>query len=166
MRSATFVAWAASLVGLAAAAGQFPATSISAGLSGAVEVRDANLPLYTIVGTGVPKPLTDKPGNPQDGRKWALGVAYGNCLACHKLPAPEEQFHGEIGPDLAGVGGRLPEDAIRLRIIDPKRINPATPMPSFYKIDGLHRVAAAWVGKTILSAQQVEDVVAYLKSLR
>jgi sulfur-oxidizing protein SoxX len=135
-------------------------------LAASAEVRDANLAPYVIADLGIARPLTDKPGNPTEGRKVAVGQQLGNCLACHKLPIPEEDFHGEIGPDLHGVGGRLTAAMLRLRIVDPKRVNPATSMPAFYKVDGLHRVIKNKQGQPMLTAQQVEDLVAYLLTLR
>jgi L-cysteine S-thiosulfotransferase len=88
------------------------------------------------------------------------------CLLCHRAPIPEERFQGDLAPDLAGVGARLSREALRERIIDPRRANPRTIMPAYLSTEGLTRVAPAFRGKTILSAEQVEDVVAYLVTLR
>ena len=142
--------------------GGTPTTSTPA----AARTPNAELVPYMVEGVSINKPLTDKPGNPTEGRKVAIGMTLGNCLACHKLPIPEEEFHGEIGPDLKGVGNRLPEAVLRLRVVDAKRFNPMTSMPAFYKADGLHRVAKERVGKPALTAQQIEDLVAYLKTLK
>lgn len=109
-------------------------------------------------------PLTDKPGDPVNGKKVARTT--GLCLSCHTLPIPEEADHGDVAPDLAGVGARLQAAEIRMRVVDPKVVNPDTLMPSFYKKEGLHMVAKNWEGKTILTAQEVEDVVAYLGTLK
>ena len=73
---------------------------------------------------------------------------------------------GNLAPPLGGVGARLDEGQLRLRIVDSMRLNPQTIMPSYYRLDGLNQVAAAWRGKTLLTAQQVEDTVAYLLTLR
>lgn len=108
-------------------------------------------------------PLTDQPGDPVNGRK--VIVAKGMCLSCHEMPIPEEADHGNVGPDLAGVGLRMQPAELRMRIVDPKVINPDTPMPSFFKKE-LNRVATKWQGQTILSAQEVEDVIAYLGTLK
>jgi len=114
----------------------------------------------------IPQSLTGKPGDPVNGRKVAINRKQGNCLACHKMPIPEQQFHGEVGPDLASVGNSYSEGELRLRVVNPKIVNPDTFMPAFYRPYGLHRVAKNFQGKTILTAQQVEDVVAYLQTLK
>jgi sulfur-oxidizing protein SoxX len=88
------------------------------------------------------------------------------CILCHSGPFPEEKFQGDLAPSLAGAGGRWSAGQFRLRLVDGSRLNPATIMPSYYRVDGLQRVGAAWRGKPILSAEQIEDVVAYLASLR
>jgi len=112
-------------------------------------------------------PLCGLTGNPERGRVLAYERKKGNCLACHTLPIPEEQFHGNIGPNLAGVGTRYSEGQLRLRLVDMKLINPATLMPGFYKNpDQLSRVSKEFQGKTPLTAQEIEDVVAYLGTLQ
>ena len=122
---------------------------------------------YKIVdGSEISKSLTAVPGDPVRGRKVAVDRKLGNCLACHKLPIPEQPFHGEVGPDLAGVADRYSEGEIRLRIVDPKVLNSETIMPAFYRIQGFERVMKKFQGKTMLNAQQVEDVVAYLMTLK
>ena len=90
----------------------------------------------------------------------------GLCLLCHSGPFPEERFQGNLAPDLSGVGARLSEGEMRLRIVDSAKINPQSIMPAYYKSEGLARVAPAYRGKTILTAEQIEDVVAYLSSLK
>jgi sulfur-oxidizing protein SoxX len=116
--------------------------------------------------SSIPEPLTNEPGDPQRGRAAAIDRKKGNCLACHVMPIPEQAFQGEIGPDLNGVGSRYEPAELRLRIVNPKVINPDTSMPAFYRTEVLHMVAKKFVGKTILSAQEVEDVIAYLMTLR
>jgi len=137
---------------------------------GVLPLQDAKaveLVKYTVVdGHSIVKPLTRKPGDPVNGRKVAINRKLGNCLACHTLPAPEQPFHGVIGPDLRGVATRYTPAELRLRVVDPKVINPDTFMPAFYKNTGLTRVMKKWKGKPILTAQQVEDVVAYLMTLK
>ena len=120
---------------------------------------------FKVVDDAIPASLTGKAGDPVNGKKVVIHRKKGNCLACHVMPIPEEQFHGLTGTDLHGVGARMDEASLRMRIVDPKVINPDTMMPSFYKT-GQHRVLKKFEGKTILSAQEVEDVVAYLMTLK
>ena len=117
-------------------------------------------------GDRIDRSLTGQVGDPVNGRKVAIDRKLGNCLACHVLPIPEQAFHGEVGPDLSGVGGNLSRGEIRLRIVNPKVVNPDTIMPAFYRNDGFERVLKNFQGKTMLSAQQVEDVVAYMMTLK
>ena len=88
------------------------------------------------------------------------------CVLCHAGPFPNPHLQGSIGPDLHGVGARLDVDAIRDRLMDASRVNPETVMPSFGVVRPGARVGAAWAGKTILSAQEIEDATAYLAGLR
>lgn len=111
-------------------------------------------------------PLTATPGDPARGRLIVLAPDRGNCSLCHALPDPAQKFHGDIGPSLAGVGARLTPAELRTRIIDASLLNPDTLMPPFHRTTGLRRVDAAHRGKPILDAQEVEDVVAYLATLR
>lgn len=108
--------------------------------------------------------LTGEAGDPARGRAVAAGRD-GNCLACHAMPIPEQPFHGDVGPDLAGVGSRLAPGEIRLRLVDPRRIDEESIMPAFYKVEGLRRVSRAWAGRPILDAGQIEDLVAWLTTL-
>jgi L-cysteine S-thiosulfotransferase len=105
-------------------------------------------------------------GDPTRGRQIVADRQQGLCLLCHTAPIPEERFQGNLAPDLSGAGDRHTPDQLRQRIIDSRASNPSTIMPSYFKTDGLARVAPAQRGKTILTAQQVEDVVAYLATLR
>jgi sulfur-oxidizing protein SoxX len=118
------------------------------------------------VGDGIPKSLTGKPGDAKKGRATAIHRKKGNCLACHAMPVAEEADHGNIGPDLAGVADRYTQAELRLRLVNAKLINPDTLMPSYYKKTGFHRIQKKWEGKTIISAQDVEDILAYLASLK
>jgi sulfur-oxidizing protein SoxX len=90
----------------------------------------------------------------------------GLCLLCHSGPFPDERFQGNLAPNLAGVGTRLSEGQIRLRIVDASRVNPQTIMPPYFRTEGTQRVAPAYRGKTVLSAEQIEDVVAFLVTLK
>lgn len=117
-------------------------------------------------GESIEQSLTGNPGNAENGRKVAIHRKKGNCLACHAMPVPEQPFHGNLGPDLAGVGSRYSVGELRLRVVNPKFANPDTIMPAFYRAEGLHRVLKGFEGKTVLSAEEVEDVVAYLATLK
>lgn len=150
------------LVGTVAAA----AFAVGAFLAVPGSASAAELVKYSIVGDGIPQSLTGKPGDAAKGRKIAFNRKQGNCLACHKMPIPEQQFHGEVAPDLAGVADRVTEAEMRLRIINPKVINPDTFMPAFYRNAGFNRVLKKFKGKSILSAEQVEDLVAYMMTLK
>lgn len=128
----------------------------------AVEV----LPSPVIVGDEIPSSLTGRPGDPARGRAVVLDRQLGNCLLCHTLPVSGERFQGNIGPDLAGVAERLTEGQIRLRVVDATRVNPDTAMPAYHRVEGLTRVAAEYRGRPVLTADQVEDVVAFLRTLK
>jgi sulfur-oxidizing protein SoxX len=121
---------------------------------------------YSIEGDGIAASLTGRPGDPAKGRQVVASRQVGTCLLCHPGPFPEERFQGTIGPDLRGVAARLSEAQIRLRLVDASRANPETVMPSYYKLEGLNRVGKPWQGKAVLSAGQIEDVVAFLMTLR
>ena len=121
---------------------------------------------YVVKDGAIAKSLTGKPGNAANGRKLAINRKLGNCLACHVMPIPEQTFHGLVGPDLNGVASRRSAGEVRLLIVNPKLANPDTIMPAFYRKDGLHRVMKKFQGKTMLSAEQVEDLVAYTMTLK
>ena len=110
--------------------------------------------------------LTGQAGDPVRGRAIVANRSAGLCLLCHSAPSPEERFQGNLAPSLAGAGSRATSDQLRLRVADAARLNPDTIMPPYYRLGGLTRVARNFQGKTILSAEQVEDVVAYLASLK
>jgi L-cysteine S-thiosulfotransferase len=120
---------------------------------------------YTVSGDAIVQSLTGAPGDPVRGRALVLERT-STCILCHGGPFPEEKFQGDLAPSLAGSGSRWSEGQLRLRLVDASRLNPATIMPSYYRVDGLERVAPAWKGKSILNAKQIEDIVAYLATLR
>jgi sulfur-oxidizing protein SoxX len=124
------------------------------------------LAAYRVVGDAIRDPLTHQSGDPERGRRLILDRETGDCTICHAMPLPQRQFHGNLGPPLDGVGSRYSAGQLRLRIVDPKAINPATAMPAYYKVEGLYRVLDRYRGKSILTAQQVEDVIAYLLTLK
>lgn len=121
---------------------------------------------YTVVGDAIPASLTGARGDAARGRGLVVSRHVGLCLLCHRGPFPEERFQGEIGSDLKGTGARLSEGQIRLRIVNPGLVNAATIMPAYYRTEGLNRVAPAFRGKTVLTAEQIEDIVAFLATLR
>ncbi len=121
---------------------------------------------YTVVGDAIPAPLTGRRGDPERGRAIVTSRQTGLCLLCHRGPFPEEKLQGTLAPDLAGAGRRWSEGQLRLRVVDSRRLHPDSIMPAYYRTAGLSRVGAAWRGRPVLDAQQVEDVVALLVTLR
>jgi sulfur-oxidizing protein SoxX len=119
---------------------------------------------YRVVDGGIPKPLTDQPGDPARGRRLMADRQKGGCLNCHSVPGVNSP--GDLGPDLAGVASRQSIAALRLRLVDPHRIDPDARMPAFYALDGLTRVATAFQGKPLLQPQEIEDVLAVLETLK
>jgi len=111
-------------------------------------------------------PLTDQPGDPERGRQIILDRDKGDCVICHAMPLPGRESHGTVGMPLGGVGERYSASELRLRVGDPKILNPQSIMPAYFKINGLHRVLKNYRGKSILTAQEIEDVVAYLLTLK
>lgn len=124
------------------------------------------IPPIAIVGHAVPAPLTATPGDAVRGRSIFADRTKGLCLLCHAGPIPEERFQGNLAPDLAGAGSRWSIAEMRLRLVDSRALNPETIMPSYYSLSGTTRVGTAWRGKPVLEAQEIEDVVAYLATLR
>jgi L-cysteine S-thiosulfotransferase len=120
---------------------------------------------YVVQGDAIPQPLTTVPGEPARGREIVTGRD-ANCLLCHAIPETGERFMGNVAPQLSGVGNRLTPGQLRLRVVDPTRLKPDVAMPAYYRTQGLDRVMEPYRGKPVLSAQQVEDVVAYLTTLK
>jgi L-cysteine S-thiosulfotransferase len=114
----------------------------------------------------MPESLTGAKGDPARGRAIVINRQIGLCLLCHSGPFPEERFQGNLAPDLTGAGSRWSEGQLRLRIVDSSRLNRDTIMPAYHRTEGLVRVAPGYRGKPVLSAQQIEDVVAFLMTLR
>lgn len=127
--------------------------------------QDNALVPFKIDGDAIPKALDGLKGNAERGKAIVLDRRTGNCLICHEFPIEGERFQGELGPQMRGVGSRLTAGQIRLRLVDQSRINPETIMPPYYRVDGLTNVAAEYRGEPALTAQQIEDVVAYLMGL-
>ena len=125
----------------------------------------AHVHAQTIIGDAIPTPLA-APGDPVRGRAIIIDRQKGFCLLCHSGPFPEQRFMGNLAPDLAGAGARYSESQLRLRIAMPSHLMPDTIMPSYNVTEGLHRVSKPFQGKPILDAQQIEDVVAFLATLK
>jgi len=142
--------------------------AIVAGLAAVLgaDAAQAQLRPFAIVDDAIPQSLTGAPGDPARGRAIVASRQVGLCLLCHSGPFPEERLQGDLAPSLAGAGSRSTEGQLRLRIVDASRLNSATIMPPYYRTDGLARVAANFRGKPVLTAEQIEDVVAYLTTLR
>jgi sulfur-oxidizing protein SoxX len=124
-----------------------------------------SLQSVVVVGDAIPASLTGAPGNATRGRALVVERT-STCILCHNGPFPEQKFQGDLAPSLAGVGSRWSAGQLRLRLVDASRLNATTIMPSYYRVDGLDRVGPAWRGEPILSAEQIEDIVAYLVTLR
>lgn len=134
--------------------------------AGASAQPRASLVAYQVVGDAIPTSLTGEPGEAARGRAIVANRQLGLCLLCHAGPFAEERFQGTLAPNLGGAGARWSEGQLRLRVIDSSYLNPATLMPSFYRVDGLTRPGAAWKARPVLTAQEIEDVVALLRTLR
>ena len=119
-----------------------------------------------MTGDAIPVSLTGEKGDAARGEKIVTNRQVGLCLLCHSGPYPQERFQGTMAPDLKGAGARWNEGQLRLRIVDASRLNPDTIMPPYYRVDGLTRVSPGFRGKPILTAEQIEDVVAYVMTLK
>ena len=128
--------------------------------------------IFTVVGDGIPQPLTKQPGDAVAGRAIVVDRSQGLCLLCHSGPfdrTEAERAQGNLSTSLSGVGSRYSAAQLRLRVADAKHLNPASLMPAFHRLPAdaqAQRVGAAWAGKPVLNAQQVEDVVAFLETLK
>lgn len=116
-------------------------------------------------GDAIPEPLVAGVPDAARGREIAFGRD-GNCLLCHGAPDAGGRPAGTLAPPLGGVGARLDAGQLRMRVVDPARLNPGSIMPRYHAIDGLAQVAEPWRGRPVLSAAQIEDVVAWLATLR
>ena len=135
---------------------------LSASTAGSAETA---LRSYEIVGNAIPNSLTGVPGDPIRGRAIVV-KREATCLLCHSGPFPEQRFQGDLSPDLTGVGSRWTEGELRLRLVDAMHLNPKTIMPSYYKVEGLNRVARNLRGRPVLTAEEIEDVVTFLATLK
>ncbi|MGY8638459.1 sulfur oxidation c-type cytochrome SoxX [Bradyrhizobium sp. 14AA] len=141
------------------------AALIAASLAFACDARTEELAPYKIVDDGIPQSLTGSSGDAARGRALVLARTT-TCILCHSGPFPETRFQGDLAPDLAGAGNRWSTSQLRLRLVDASRFNAETIMPSYYRNDGLVRVGRNFAGKPILSAAEIEDIVAFLATLR
>lgn len=139
--------------------------ALFAGLAFVSNARAEGLAPYKLTGDGIADSLTGAPGDAARGRALVLARTT-TCILCHSGPFPETRFQGDLAPDLTGAGNRWTVSQLRLRLVDASRFNPDTIMPSYYRADGLVRVGRNFTGKPILSAAEIEDVVAYLATLR
>ena len=130
-----------------------------------LNARADGLVPYEITGDGITTSLTGAPGDAARGRTLVLARTT-TCILCHSGPFPETRFQGDLAPDLTGAGNRWTASQLRLRLVDASRFNPDTIMPSYYRSEGLVRVGRNFVGKPILSATDIEDIVAFLATLR
>jgi len=118
-----------------------------------------------IVGDAMPEPLTEVPSDAARGDRVFAERDQGHCVLCHIVSGLDVPFQGNIGPDLSQVGSRLSAGQLRLRIVDYQIVSPGALMPSYFRNHDLYQVQNDYLGETILSAQQVEDLVAYLSTL-
>ena len=156
-RSTAFTA-AAFAVAIASSVAAVRATPASS-------VHDGNLVSYTVADDAISTSLTAEPGDPKRGLAVVMDRKLGNCQSCHNIPIPGSPDHGNNGPDLTGVGKRLGIPQLRLRLVNMKLLDPQTIMPAYYRVSGLTGVSSDFVGKPILTAQQIEDLAAYLKTI-
>lgn len=129
-------------------------------------LASATVTSFTVVGDGIPAPLTATAGDPARGAAIARDRQAGLCLLCHAVPGLPARETGTLAGDLAGAGSRWSAAQLRLRLVDPKRIDPASTMPAFHRVDGLVQVGQRHAGRPVLQAQEIEDLVAWLQTLR
>lgn len=122
-------------------------------------------PAILITGDRIEASLTGRPGDPARGQRIVQDRALSACLLCHAGPFPLPHLQGTVGPSLAGIGARLGPAQLRLRLVDPAHLNQDTVMPSYGRTDRLNQVGRQWQGKPVLTAEQIEDVVAFLATL-
>lgn len=141
-------------------------TLLAAALPAFDSVHAEPVAIYRASRDGISAPLTRIPGDAERGRALATQASRGNCTICHAVPVADVPVFGNLGPSLAGVGSRLTEAQLRLRMVDARRLNPQSLMPAYHAVDGLRRVPARFQGTPLLEAQDIEDVVAWLLTLR
>ena len=163
-----WVSWRAEGVGVRAGRVRLRSLAAASLLSAGLLAAAAATPVlpYQVSGDGIAQPLGGLVGDPVRGRAVVADRRVGLCLLCHTGPFPEERSPGTLATDLSGAGRRWSEAQLRLRVVDARAVSPGSFMPAFHRVDGLQRVGASWQGRPLLSAQQVEDVVAFLLTLQ
>ena len=159
------VAAAAGIV-IAASFVIFTTTAAAQAAAPAVEARSGSLAAFRVAADGIPEAIGGAKGDAERGRALIVAREAANCVLCHAVSDPGVRFSGNLGPPLDGVARKLSIAQLRLRVVDDLSVNPATVMPSYYRVKGLDGVASAYRGKPILEASQVEDIVAYLATLK
>jgi L-cysteine S-thiosulfotransferase len=143
------------------------ALSVGAATAAGTDVTESGVTFTVVDERAIPTPLTVAPGDPVNGAKVVASRSLGNCLACHVVSElSEEPFQGNVGPSLDGVADRYTPEELRLQIVNSKVLNPDSVMPAFFRTAGLVGVREDFAGKTMLTPQQVEDVVAFLSGLK
>ena len=135
-------------------------------LAFAAHAQQPALVPFEVEGDAIAVPLGGTRGVAARGRAIVFDADKGNCVICHPVPGGDARAQGNVAPTLGGVAGRLSEGQIRLRLVDGTRINQSTIMPPYYRVDGLNRVGAAWKGKPALGAADIEDIIAFLSTLK
>ena len=142
------------------------ASTAAAQATQSARAASAVLAPFTITDGGIAASLTGQPGDAMRGRALVANRQVSMCLLCHQTPIAEARFQGDISSNLAGAGTRWTAAQLRLRIVNSRLLNPDSIMPAYYRVEALTRVGAAWRDKPILDAQQIEDVVAWLQTLK
>lgn len=135
----------------------------------AADSQASTLRPYIVKGDAIAATLTGQAGNAQRGAQLMRQRQKSLCVLCHSGPFPDAHLQGTLAPDLTGVGSRLSAAQLRLRIVDMKRLNPQSIMPTYYEVAANSadlRVAADWRDKPVLTAGEIEDLVAYLRTLK
>ena len=144
----------------------FAGMTIAMAMNVAANANADDLRPFTISGDAIVEPLGGSRGDATRGRAIVVDRQKGLCLLCHAGPFPDQRFQGTLAPDLRGAGGRWTEGQLRLRMVDSGKLNPSSIMPAYYRVEGLTRVGSAWQNKPVLAAEQIEDVVAFLITLK
>jgi sulfur-oxidizing protein SoxX len=140
--------------------------TIAGALTASTPATTDELRPFKIIGDAIVEPLGGSAGDAARGRAIVVDRQKGLCLLCHTGPFPEQRLQGTLAPDLRGAGSRWTEGQLRLRMVDSSKLNPATIMPAYYRIEGLTRVGSTWQNKPVLTSEQIEDVVVFLSTLK